>query len=380
MDSSKKKIIIKALIFVFFILFPLGQLIRINLNLGGVSVTLQPIDVVAGFSLFLLRSRKLNGFLLAVLFSYFFSILFFGFTHVLLGGLYLFRLLAYFSFIVVAKEWLESEEKYKKILINGLLLVSFFTGFFGWIQYLWFPDLRWLKLFGWDDHLYRLAGTFLDPGFTGLILVFGFLLSMSKLISTKDKKILVLLVFFLISIALTYSRASYLALLSGILVVVFLTTDKIKKLALFFILLFLILIPFLPRPTTTEGVKLERIFSIRSRISNYQETLKIWKESPLLGVGFNNICFARQKYLGKGSFDSHSCSGSDSSLLFILATTGLIGFITFLYLLTGFAARAKTIPFLACLAAVLVHSIFVNSLFYPWVMGWLGLLWSVEAR
>jgi len=35
---------------------------------------------------------------------------------------------------------------------------------------------------------------------------------------------------------------------------------------------------------------------------------------------------------------------------------------------------------LATLMAILVHSLFVNSLFYPWVMGYLALLGGVALK
>jgi O-antigen ligase len=139
----------------------------------------------------------------------------------------------------------------------------------------------------------------------------------------------------------------------------------------------------LPRPQSS-GVELERIYSISSRFVDYSKTIKIWKTSPLLGVGYNNLCLLKQLHFGETSFKSHSCSGSDSSILLILATTGFVGFFLFIDLIGRmYKYRARGVYgdiFYISIVAVLVHSMFVNSLFYPWVMGWLALLGGMSVK
>ena len=106
----------------------------------------------------------------------------------------------------------------------------------------------------------------------------------------------------------------------------------IKKRIKWFVVLIIalgIMIFLLPRPSS-EGVKLERAFSILLRLKNYKETIVIWQNSPLFGVGYNNLCFARNKFIGEANYLSHSCSGSDSSILALIATTGILGFIFFI--------------------------------------------------
>jgi hypothetical protein len=96
------------------------------------------------------------------------------------------------------------------------------------------------------------------------------------------------------------------------------------------------------------------------------------------------MCRARVQLLGQVDLNSHACSGSASSLLLILATTGVLGFIIFVNLIykliADLAKNTYGLTFLSCLVAVLVHSLFVNSLFYPWVMGWMGLLLSISLK
>jgi hypothetical protein len=343
----------QIILFAFLIIFPFGQIVKIGI--------INPLDIVVGVGAVYAIVKKLpkphyfkyfENFLLVALFSWIVGIFIFGKTEVLIGLMYFLRLTAYFYFFIFVWNF-----KDKKILLNSLLVVSVFSAIFGWIQYLWFPDLTSLKVLGWDDHLNRMVGTFLDPTFLGLVLVLGLALALEK----KKRGIII---FLLASIAFTYSRASFLAAL----------VPLIYKKAWVYLALFGALILFLPR-TAGEGVKLERTSSIYGRIESYQETIEIIKKNPIFGVGFNNICLAKN-----GDFKNHSCSGSESSLLFLLATTGVVGLISLLHLLT----QIPRYPLLVVsFTSVVVHSFFANSLFYPWILGWLLILTaasSVKAR
>ncbi len=379
----------EKLILLFLILFPFGQVIRLNLYFFGTRISIHPLDLVAGASLFYLIGKlkkpkifgQITAFLFAAAFSYFFSFVIFKSNKFYIGGLYLLRLLAYTGLFLLVFKVVSKKKKLKEVLFNSLILVSIATAIFGWIQYFLYPDITTFVIWGWDDHLYRLLGTFLDPGFISIILVFGFLLSLVKYLKTKNNRLIPLLVFFLLTIAFTYARSGYLALLLGTTIVFWF--KKGIKLILPVVLVFLLIIFLLPRPGG-EGVKLERLHSIYSRFENYSETIEIFKTSPLFGVGYNNLCLARQIYLGTADFSSHSCSGSDSSLLFVLVTTGVVGFLIFVNLIFESVKNVdRSIygqAFLACLGALLLHSFFVNSLFYPWVMGFMGILFSLSLK
>jgi O-antigen ligase len=274
-----------------------------------------------------------------------------------------------------------TNKKYSKNLFNSLIIVVLAVSIFGFLQYFIYPDIRSFTVWGWDDHYFRLFGTFLDPGHTSIILVFGFLAALVKYLEKKDKKLLLVLTTIIISIAFTYSRAGYLALTSGLFTIFLLK----KNLRLFFILImtFALLVIFLPRPGG-EGVKLERTASIVLRMEDYRDTLTIFDKAPLFGVGYNNMCIARAKFLDQVNLNSHACSGSASSLLLVLATTGILGFLIFANLVRKLVAdltkNTYGLTFLSCLVALLVHSLFINSLFYPWVLGWMGILLSISLR
>lgn len=326
-----------------------------------------PLDIVVGFAflhaLFLRRKKSavfkiFAGFIFAACFSFLVSVFFLKTSAVMTGSLYLFRLIAYWFLLDFAVNLIKKKSGLKVLIFRSLIAASVAIAVFGWIQYFWYPDLTVLKYLGWDDHLYRLVGTFLDPGFTGLFLALGAILSFGAGA--------LLPVFFAVSLAFTYSRAGYLAFTAAMLFL-----GRKNKKAIWLILLLTGLILFLPKPAG-EGVNLARTYSISSRLQNYVETAGIAAKSPLFGVGFNNLCYF------KGNVVSHSCSGSDSSLLLILATTGVVGLIMFIYsLIIFFRSLKRSIYFdilAASLIALFIHSLFVNSLFYPSIMAFFAFL------
>ena len=79
--------------------------------------------------------------------------------------------------------------------------------------------------------------------------------------------------------------------------------------------------------------------------------------------------------------------GIDSSLLFVGVTTGIVGLAVYLWLIVEqmklvnrYRIKPFRVMFYATFAALLVHSLFVNSLFYPWVMIWIWVLAGVAEK
>lgn len=383
-------------ILLFLILFPFGQIIRIGI--------IHPIDIVVGlgavYSIISKYERPwlfkyIENFLLVAVFSWFFSIALFPQTTVLYGLLYLIRLFAYSYFLTYVWNF-ASNIKNRELLLNSLLGVSVISAIFGWIQFFTVPDLKPFFEWGWDQHLFRLVGTFLDPTFLGLIIVFGLLISMIRFIEVKNKwTYLIAGIFLLISLAFTYSRASYLAFIAGIGYMFYAKRNSIyaKKdlpagrqgigYILYPIIVLSALIFVLPT-SRNHSISFFRSFSAIARLDNYADTIKVFKSSPVLGIGFNNMCLARQKIIGPELFTSHACSGSDSSLLLILATTGVIGLMVLAYSIQGVACSLKRdsrfIILTSCSVALFVHSLFSNSMFYPWVMGYMTILIAIVLK
>lgn len=370
----------QIILFIFLAIFPLGQIIRIGF--------VQPIDIVAGAGalwVIFKRLKKpeafnyLEAFLLAAGFSWVVSLFAFGQKETIYGLLYFLRLIAYFYFIVTAYNFAKLRKINSDLLTNSLLFVSLFSALFGWIQYFSVPGIKPFAVWGWDDHLYRIVGTFLDPGYLGLVLVFGALIAIQKLIVSKKNIYLAGFIFLFITLAFTYSRASYLALFAGLGAIAFSYRIFIKKylvLAGIFILLMLSL------PTSKNHVlSFTRSFSAINRVDNYKETIRIFKTSPVFGVGYNNLCLAKAKVTGTLNLKSHACSGSDSSILYILATTGIVGLLAFVYgfykLSGNIRGQTGGVMFNSFLAALFVHSLFSNSVFYSWILGYMAIMIAV---
>lgn len=386
MDNTKKTTAIEKLVYLLLIIFPFGQLLRSEVLLGDFLIVIHPLDIVVGVIFLVGIFNKFwkkvtfnpTDVVLVLIFTLLFSLSLFTPSLLTEGAFYLIRFIAYLylPFIIISK--LHSA-RVVKLLFNSLLFETIIIAIFGWIQYIFYSDLRPLYFIGWDDHLYRLAGSFLDPGFTSILLTFGAIFSLVCFVEKRKIAYLFSLIFLCVTLAFTYSRAGYIALVIGVLYYLF-KVGKLK-LSLILISIFAGLIFILPRPSS-EGVKLERMYSLLLRIQNYRETLVIWQKSPVFGIGFNNICVARQAIFHESDSFSHSCSGSDSSLLLLLSTSGMVGVVIF----TSFIFRVRKyikdsgsgLILKTSFVALVIHSVFVNSFFYPWVLAYMGILLAIN--
>lgn len=386
--------LIKGLFFAYLILFPFGQLTRISLcpevNLYLTDVVLTLLILSWGVWRFGFQKKKyqLPPLTLSIFIFSIICLLSLGLAspllsnrEVIVAGLYLVRWLIYAGLYFFISDVKNHLFKTKDIL-NFLVVIGMAISFFGFAQYFLWPNLKPLEFLNWDPHFYRLVSTFLDPGYTGLILVLSLVIIITLLFEKKKKNWLIgsALITYL-ALILTHSRSSYLAFVLAMGII-----SLLKRNLKFFIVVLAILglsLSFLPQPKG-EGGKLTRTYTVDYRFKNWQNAITIAKDNLLLGVGFNAYRYAQRDYgfLEEETWqESHAGAGVDASLLFVLATTGLIGLAAYLWFLTktisvAFWQRKKTIGIvcLASLGAIVTHSFFLNSLFYPWIMAWLFIL------
>ena len=185
----------------------------------------------------------------------------------------------------------------------------------------------------------------------------------------------------LIALLLTYSRGSFVALV--VTGTVFAWQQRQFKWLLLGCSIFILALFLLPRPSG-EGVRLLRTMSISSRIADSFEAINLWKTAPLFGVGFNTVRFVRNEQPESVNAEiAHSAAGFHNSFLFLLATTGIFGLASFIWmgkkLWELVDPRNRQVLGLTLLA-VCIHSLFDNSLFYPSVMVWIFLTagWSLR--
>lgn len=384
--------VVKALFIFLLLIFPLGQIGRVELG-GGVAILLNDIVaflVVGSWLIDKIRKRALpkneltipiTAFAGVALLSLILRIGDLSPQHLLISSLYLFRWITYAGLFFVLSDF---NEAFRRKVRFGLLLSGAATTLLGFFQYFLYPNLRNLYYAGWDEHLYRLFSSFFDPNFAGGIFVLTFMLSLwlfLKKTSHERGPLLRLIYFFasvgsFIALLLTYSRGSFLSFLAGTLTMFLLTSRK--KLLLVVLLVFVIGIFLLPKNLKSEGVELLRTASIFQRIESAEHALAIFQDNPLLGVGFNAYRYAQVRYgflTTKQAELSHSAGGTDNSFIFVLATTGVIGLVAYLYLWGTIMKTYWYNPLLiASLIAIFVHAFFVNSLFYPWIMEWMWIL------
>ena len=160
----------------------------------------------------------------------------------------------------------------------------------------------------------------------------------------------------------------------------------------------------MPKNLGGEGVKLLRTASVISRSEYLGNAITIFRDNPILGVGFNSYRYAQHRY---GFIDdislktSHAGAGTDNSFLLVLATTGVVGLAFYIYMWfkilksyhpkqvfgsdemlkrvqhdTKKESFQKTISItiIASSIGLFANSFFINSLFYPPIMLWMWVL------
>lgn len=352
---------IKYLTIITLLIWPFGQLLSFSLLGLPFSLNLLDAFTLALFLLLLIHPKRkiilntpltkpLVVFLLSASLSLIVNVKFSQTVGLSLSLLYLLRLFIYPSIYFAIRH-------IGFIKVKQVVLVS--LGIFiclGLVQYLFFPDMRYLKNLGFDDHLYRLIGPLYDPNFTGSILA-----GLSILFIHKRYLFLSLLT--TLMLALTFSRASYLAFVVGLIAL--LMKDR-KKLLLVTLSLFCLAVLLSPKPFG-EGVNLLRTFSISSRFSTWNTGFTLFTQRPLFGWGYNNL---------------RGVEGSrfqiDNSYLFLLATTGIAGLISYLFLIFKLLESIRDKALNLMVWILLIHGFFNNTLFYAPVMLFIWLIAGIR--
>lgn len=174
-------------------------------------------------------------------------------------------------------------------LAYGFEVYGYLLVFFGWLQWVFIPDTRWLAILGWDDHYYRMLGTQFDPNFWGLLLVIIWWWCAIQFASLTQRRYLITGIAAILALTVTWSRASYLAFLGSLLLLGgYLLVHKIRissqsvTFAVLSSVLLMATIAFVPKPAG-EGGNLARTSTIDSRLTDTQSNIsglslgeKVW--------------------------------------------------------------------------------------------------------
>lgn len=298
------------------------------------------------------------------LFSLIFNQLLFGFN--IFPWFYWARLFVYLSAgVLMYKLKQESSQQHQWLklvfIISSIMILSI-----GFLQYLLIPDLRFLGSQGWDVHFFRLAGSLLDPNFLGMILITCLFVWIFKVASNNNWRIGVGALF-VIALLLTYSRSSYGAFLLMSICCLLLSKTKpnaakVKKPLLIITTLFIMLIPFLPKPGGL-GVQLSRTETVTSRTKVNQEALA--------SIGFDDFIMGKGLFVSTINLDVSDqivhANFPDNLFVFLITGTGIIGtalFLYFLFLLFKQLYQNSSLHFLLILG-ILAHSMFNLTLTEP---------------
>lgn len=304
-----------------------------------------------------------------------------------LGFSYWLRLAVYLLYGFCLRELIRcDEDRLRPAVLRSLGLAGWLLAVFGFVQLAILPDLAVLaETAGYDPHRQRLVSTFLDPNFTGAFLV----LTLNLLFSLPTnfwRRRLVAVFFLLTALILTFSRSAWLMLaVSVFLFGVF----KSRKLLFAAVLIGFLAYFLVPRVQTRLAGVTDPDDSAKLRLVSWQKTGTIARDHLWLGVGFNNFRAAQEDY---GFFDynlpegGRAGAGSDSSLLLVLATTGVIGFLLYVFFLLTLAGEGwvgvrsgdpLAFGLLVSLGGLLLESNFINSLFFTPVLLWLFSLTAI---
>jgi O-antigen ligase len=262
---------------------------------------------------------------------------------------------------------------------------------FGVIQSVFLPDFAFLvypearKFIDWDVQGNRLVSTILEPNLMAAMLVIVLLVHLSRLAcGVKDTLWKPLLL--IGALVLTLSRSGALAFLVGGFVIL-VATGLRKSLVRIVGVIAVLMLAALPK-----------IIEFGSRFSKFQidesalaRGVELAVQHPWFGVGFNTYGFV-QEHRGIERLGSSSYA-TEGGLLFIAVMTGIVGVAFYVTMLALILRRCRAtwrdlratpeergllLGTGATTIAILVHTAFVNSLLFPFVMELLWVLWGLS--
>jgi O-antigen ligase len=392
--------IIQIFLILIILTLPLGQLGRIPVGLENVTIYLTDVLIplaIFTWLIFSLAIRKkiylpplgtlLIIFIVFVLVSLINGTRWLSETESMISSLYLIRWVGYLSLYFISWDLAKNYPSLTRYFPQLLLLTGLAVAILGFIQVILVPDFSEMAAReGWDPHQGRLLSTFFDPNFVGGFLVLAFILGVSYLLSVSDRRKKFLLSFAGIlmfsAIVLTFSRSTLLSFIVGVSLIGLLKSRKILATAT---VVFLIATLFIPRLQERLMGAFSLDATAKARLESWERAAQVLGDNPILGIGYNSYRYAQDRHgffeYSDLTFGGHSGAGTDSSLLLVLVTTGIVGFLVYLLLMTGLLKLAwemKKHPLGLTLfigtISLIIHSQFVNSLFYPQIIIWFWIL------
>jgi len=368
----------KISFYISLIFFGLGQMGRVFIPAQPIYFYLYEIPFVISLFLLIIRykfapfdkNNKISTltilFLGWLVISFIFPFAKYSLLENGIAFLYLLRLTSYLLFFIYFTHHFKEKNK-QKILQVPILIFSIWIIFSSFVQYFLYPNIGNIAYLGWDPHLMRVVGVFLEPPLSVTIYFLIFIYFASLWFSQKKWYQAVLSVAGVILLLLTYSRGGLIGF-GPVLILLSLKTKKIL-IGILLIVSLLILI-FSLSNSKVESLNLLRTTSISSRIEDYQEGFDIWQKSPISGIGYNRIRFEKSKFVDMVFLEdynpSHGITSFHSSFLTILVSTGVLGLLVYLTIL--FQIARKNFYWMSIVLFLSIVSIFDNVLLHPFTL------------
>ncbi|KKP86141.1 MAG: O-antigen polymerase [candidate division CPR3 bacterium GW2011_GWE2_35_7] len=388
----------RFLFIILIVILPLGQFSRITLGSSGLVIYLNDLllPLIIGFWVVDLLRRKekfkppylslpILLFLLVGIISLFWNKQYLSLNEFLISSLYLWRWFTYIGLYFVVfdliKKLKDHQERIKetRLYINLLIGTGFLVALFGLVQYVIFPNFASMVAQGWDPHYYRVLSTFFDPNYVGGFLVLNFVLIvlMSLEVDSWEKFDLIkagIAVVILTAIVLTFSRSTYLMFVIAMFIVGVIRSRQLLILGILVGILAFLLIPRV-QERVIGGFNIDTTASFR--FESWEKGLDIAKKNLLLGVSYNSYRYAQIRY-------DYIQPWEESEVTSHLATTGVTGLLIYLWFLgrqliicgisyiknSSSWSRILGITVFAGVISLIIHSQFVNSLLYPFILEW----------
>lgn len=306
-------------------------------------------------------------FILAILASLVFSANIHDSSQWMLPLGYLLRFILYASLMVLVpvtggmKTWM------KALVVSGL-----FFSLAGIVQFFLYPDLRNISYLGWDPHYLRFVSTIFDPNIAGFMLLSFFVVTVFYFEKSSRKWYFSVLFVEALAILLTFSRSTIVTFI--ILTFAYAWMKKLWWPVLVGIVIAVLSIAFMPLGSLSSPM---RVVSALARVENFSQGLNMFRSSPVFGVGW----FMMPGFDQNSLETTRAYARLDNSFLFVLTSTGIVGFTAFLWFLSSIGARIKSTMrrvnthsyglFIGFeIATLLIHTQFENIFFSAW-----GLLW-----
>jgi len=317
----------------FYALGQLGRISFLNQQINFyfyeffLSITLFTLLIRYGFSPLkniLIKYKSLLLFVFILSFSFLLNFFNFSWQQNLIAFLYCLRLITYLTYFLYLYKYFYKERKASRVLNFSFYYLLISTLIIGITQYFLYPNLRNLKYLGWDEHLYRMFGQFLDTAVAGA--VYGLLFIAVFLRKNNIFLKILFLALVLSALFLSFSRLALIAfLITGL---IFLLKSKRIKYFGLVVIFFTVTLFLLPKPAG-EGVNLLRTASLEARAVDYQEGFNYWIKAPFFGYGYNRIRGLKIQ----SEVNLHSGASFSSSFLIILVSLGVFGLALFVKIL-----------------------------------------------